>query len=85
VVPLARRIHAKVDGAVEDASGKIDGGKGKIGTTRKGIEPCYSAKVARNGVTFWMLCNEANRWEQRLRNLESAYRKTVVGIRAEND
>jgi hypothetical protein len=23
-----------------------------------------------------MLCNEANRWEQRLRNLESAYRKT---------
>ena len=38
-----------VDGVVEDASGKIDGGKGKIG-------PCYSTKVARNGVTFWMLC-----------------------------
>jgi adenylosuccinate synthase len=69
-------LHAKVDGAVEDASGKVDGGKGKIGTTRKGIGPCYSAKVARNGVTFWMLCNEGSRWEQRLRNLESAYRKT---------
>src|SRR5271156_3222889 len=69
-------LHAKVDGAVEDASGKIDGGKGKIGTTRKGIGPCYSAKVARNGVTFWMLCNEGSRWEQRLRNLESTYRKT---------
>jgi adenylosuccinate synthase len=69
-------LHAKVDGAVEDASGKIDGGKGKIGTTRKGIGPCYSAKVARNGVTFWMLCNEGNRWEQRLRNLEGAYRRT---------
>jgi hypothetical protein len=61
---------------VEDASEKVDGGKGKIGTTRKGIGPCYSAKVARNGVTFWMLCNEGSRWEQRLRNLESAYRRT---------
>jgi adenylosuccinate synthase len=76
-------LHAKVDGAVEDASGKVDGGKGKIGTTRKGIGPCYSAKVARNGVTFWMLCNDGNRWEQRLRNLESAYRKTYGDIALE--
>ncbi len=67
-------LHAWVDGVVEDASGKVDGGKGKIGTTRKGIGPSYSTKVARNGVPFWMLCNEGNRWEQRLRNLESGYR-----------
>ena len=72
-------LHAAVDGIVEDASGKVDGGKGKIGTTRKGIGPCYSDKVARRGVPFWMLCNDgdhgAGRWEKRLRDLERGYRR----------
>jgi len=69
-------LHAWVDCVEEDANGMVDGGKGKIGTTRKGIGPCYSTKVARNGVTFWMLCNEAGRWESRLRKLEASYRST---------
>lgn len=64
-----------VDGISEDASKSIDGGKGMIGTTRKGIGPCYSDKVARRGVPFWMLCGKENRWETRLRDLEKAYRK----------
>ena len=73
-------LHAWVDGVSEDAAGAVDGGKGKIGTTRKGIGPCYSTKVARNGVPFWMLVNEPvdggpGRWEKRLRNLEAGYRK----------
>ena len=68
-------LHGVVDGAAEDKSKSIEGGKGMIGTTRKGIGPCYSDKVARRGVTFWMLVNEEQRWEKRLRDLEANYRK----------
>ena len=67
-------LHAWVDGLSEDAAGKVDGGRGKIGTTRKGIGPSYSDKVARKGVPFWMLVNEGERWEKRLRDLERSYR-----------
>jgi adenylosuccinate synthase len=62
-------LHAKVDGWSESG-----GGKDIIGTTRKGIGPCYSDKVARRGVTFWMLVS-SDRWESRLRDLESQYRR----------
>ena len=68
-------LHAWVDGVAEDVSGRLNGGKAKIGTTRKGIGPCYSDKVARKGIPFWMLCNEGGRWEERLRILERDYRK----------
>ena len=68
-------LHVAVDGIVEDTTARIDGGKSKIGTTRKGIGPCYSDKVARRGVPFWMLVGDGNRWESRLRDLEKAYRK----------
>lgn len=68
-------LHGVVDGVSEDKSKSVDGGKNMIGTTRKGIGPCYSDKVARQGVTFWMLVNEQQRWEPRLRALEADYRK----------
>lgn len=67
-------LHGWVDGVAEDKSKKIEGGKGMIGTTRKGIGPCYSDKVARRGVPFWMLVNEEQRWERRLRDLDAGYR-----------
>lgn len=68
-------LHGVVDGIAEDSRKNIEGGKGVIGTTRKGIGPCYSDKVARRGVTFWMLVNEEQRWEKRLRDLEASYRR----------
>lgn len=68
-------LHGVVDGVAEDKYKDIEGGKDVIGTTRKGIGPCYSDKVARRGVTFWMLVNEEQRWEKRLRELEANYRK----------
>ena len=53
-----------------------------IGTTRKGIGPSYSDKVARRGVPLWMLVaepiergNGVGRWEQRLRDLTASYRQ----------
>ena len=78
-------LHVAVDRIVEDVSGKKDGGKGKIGTTRKGIGPCYADKVARRGVPFWMLVSREKegdgRWERRLRDLETGYR-TLFGNEA---
>lgn len=68
-------LHGVVDGVAEDKSKSVEGGKGMIGTTRKGIGPCYSDKVARRGVTFWMLVNEQQRWVKRLRDLEANYRR----------
>ncbi|EXJ86031.1 adenylosuccinate synthetase [Capronia coronata CBS 617.96] len=68
-------LHGVVDGVAEEKSKSVEGGKGMIGTTRKGIGPCYSDKVARRGVTFWMLVNEQQRWVKRLRDLEANYRR----------
>ncbi|RVX67939.1 hypothetical protein B0A52_08544 [Exophiala mesophila] len=69
-------LHSVVDGIAEDSRKNIEGGKGVIGTTRKGIGPAYSDKVARKGVPFWMLVNEQQRWIQRLRDLDAGYRKS---------
>lgn len=45
--------HKLLDGAEETYLGK-----GKIGTTKRGIGPCYSDKVARNGVRIGDLLDE---------------------------
>lgn len=78
-------LHVAVDGIVEDEHEKRDGAKTKIGTTRKGIGPCYADKVARRGVPFWMLMGEdqdgEGRWESRLRDLDRGYR-TLHGHQA---
>lgn len=66
-------LHVTIDGLEE----KGLGGKG-IGTTKKGIGPCYTDKVARRGVSAWMLFSGGEEgvgeWETRLRILEKKYR-----------
>lgn len=42
---LIMPYHKILDGALDDAKGK-----GKIGTTRRGIGPCYADKVSYNGI-----------------------------------
>ena len=68
-------LHVVVDCIVEDMTKGVGGGRGMIGTTRKGIGSCYSDKVGRRGVTFAMLCSETSDWETRLRDLEKWYRR----------
>jgi len=58
-------LHVAVDGIVEEVWGKKDGGKVKIGTTSKGIRPCYADRVARRGVPFWMLVSQEKEGKQR--------------------
>ncbi len=44
--------HEEMDGLIEDY--KID----KVGTTKKGIGPCYSDKMNRTGIRFCEFCDE---------------------------
>lgn len=74
-------IHCAVDGISEGLLAAKDGGKGMIGTTKKGIGPCYSDKVGRRGVTFSMLIGDNGPWEKRLRVLYDQY-KSQYGAEA---
>ena len=63
-------LHQRVDGLEELALGKA-----KVGTTGKGIGPCYSNKAARSGVRIVdMVYNKAST-DERLRNLAAGYKK----------
>ncbi|KAF7118737.1 hypothetical protein CNMCM5793_008361 [Aspergillus hiratsukae] len=60
-------LHSVVDG-LEEA--KLGGRK--VGTTGKGIGPCYSDKAARRGVRIGEILDEAV-FERKLRNLHAGY------------
>lgn len=61
-------LHSVVDG-LEEAK---RGGR-KVGTTGKGIGPCYSDKAARRGVRVGEILDE-ELFERKLRTLESIYK-----------
>lgn len=61
-------LHSVVDGLEE----KGLGGR-KVGTTGKGIGPCYSDKAARRGVRVGEILDEQT-FERKLRTLDIAYR-----------
>jgi len=56
-------FHQEMDEIREDAAGK-----GKIGTTRRGIGPCYEDKVGRRSIRVTDLRNESN-LDNRLKNV----------------
>ncbi len=56
-------FHQEMDEIREDAAGK-----GKIGTTRRGIGPCYEDKVGRRSIRLMDLRSESN-LEKRLENV----------------
>lgn len=62
------QLHSVVDGLEEARLG----GR-KVGTTGKGIGPCYSDKAARRGVRVGEVLDEAI-FERKLRMLEAGYR-----------
>ncbi|KAJ5614669.1 Adenylosuccinate synthetase [Penicillium herquei] len=61
-------LHSVVDGLEE----KGLGGR-KVGTTGKGIGPCYSDKAARRGVRVGEILDEVT-FERKLRTLDTSYR-----------
>ncbi|KAG5208068.1 Adenylosuccinate synthetase [Trichophyton interdigitale] len=62
-------LHAVVDGLEEAGLGTR-----KVGTTGKGIGPCYSDKAARRGVRVGDILDEGV-LESKLRSLEAGYRR----------
>ena len=56
-------FHQEMDEIREDAAGK-----GKIGTTRRGIGPCYEDKVGRRSIRLMDLNSESN-LDKRLDNI----------------
>ncbi|KAM0415357.1 hypothetical protein ACHAPD_006553 [Fusarium lateritium] len=62
-------LHLAVDGLEE-----VELGKNKIGTTGRGIGPCYSTKAARSGIRLAEIFNE-ELFESKLRRLASGYAK----------
>ena len=56
-------FHQEMDEIREDAAGK-----GKIGTTRRGIGPCYEDKVGRRSIRVMDLRSESN-LDKRLENV----------------
>ena len=56
-------FHQIVDGLKE-----AELGRGNIGTTKKGIGPCYSMKASRSGIRVHHLLNNWPEFEEKFRN-----------------
>ncbi|KAI1804585.1 adenylosuccinate synthetase [Daldinia bambusicola] len=62
-------LHAAVDGLEE-----IELGSNAVGTTKRGIGPCYSTKAARSGIRIAEMYN-VELFERKLRQLAAGYKK----------
>jgi adenylosuccinate synthase len=62
-------LHAAVDGLEE-----VELGANAVGTTKRGIGPCYSTKAARSGIRLAEMFNEGL-FERKLRQLAAGYKK----------
>jgi len=66
--------HNALDGAKEEAKGK-----GKIGTTGRGIGPCYAERASRTGIRFCELV-EGERFKQKVEALFPAREKLLKNV-----
>jgi len=67
-------LHQMVDGLEE-----VQLGAQNIGTTRKGIGPCYSTKASRSGVRMAEVFSE-ELFEKKLRKLARSYERQFEGL-----
>ena len=70
-------FHQEMDEIREDAAGK-----GKIGTTRRGIGPCYEDKVGRRSIRVMDLRSESN-LDNRLKNVLLHHNAIRKGLKKE--
>ncbi|KAK7085650.1 Adenylosuccinate synthetase isozyme 1 A, partial [Halocaridina rubra] len=68
-------FHQSVDGLQEQERSKDNSGTKTLGTTKKGIGPCYSSKAGRHGLRMADLLGEFSVFEQRLRTLVDAHQR----------
>lgn len=62
-------LHALVDGLEE-----VELGRGAVGTTKKGIGPCYQNKAARSGLRIGEIFDKEH-MDTKLRTMAAAYKK----------
>ena len=69
--------HKTIDAARENSLGK-----GKIGTTGRGIGPCYEDKVSRCGIRFVDLLNKDGWWDKITQRVaeKNFYLKKIFGL-----
>lgn len=70
-----------MDGLQEQERSKDTSGTKKLGTTKKGIGPCYSSKAGRHGLRMADLLGDFSVFEQRLRNLVDSHKRMFPGKR----
>ncbi|XP_063598790.1 adenylosuccinate synthetase isozyme 1 B-like [Penaeus indicus] len=68
-------FHQSVDGLQEQERSKDNSGTKTLGTTKKGIGPCYSSKAGRHGLRMADLLGNFSVFEQRLRNLVDSHKR----------
>ncbi|KAK3883587.1 hypothetical protein Pcinc_012090 [Petrolisthes cinctipes] len=68
-------FHQSVDGLQEQERSKDTSGTKTLGTTKKGIGPCYSSKAGRHGLRMTDLLGDFSVFEQRLRNLVDSHKR----------
>ncbi|MDF2668734.1 MAG: purA [Paenibacillus sp.] len=71
---LIMPYHLLLDGLEEDSKGS-----NKIGTTRKGIGPCYMDKAARNGIRVADL-TDASEFERKLRQMVAEKNRVIEQV-----
>ncbi|XP_045600492.1 adenylosuccinate synthetase isozyme 1 A [Procambarus clarkii] len=68
-------FHQNVDGLQEQERSKDSSGTKTLGTTKKGIGPCYSSKAGRHGLRMADLLGDFSVFEQRLRDLVDSHQR----------
>uniref|UniRef100_A0A336KE12 Adenylosuccinate synthetase n=1 Tax=Culicoides sonorensis TaxID=179676 RepID=A0A336KE12_CULSO len=68
-------FHQQVDGLQEAEKG----GK-SLGTTKKGIGPCYSSKATRNGIRVGDLLGDFNAFSDKFRTITGFYQRLFPGL-----
>ncbi|KAK8724593.1 hypothetical protein OTU49_011165, partial [Cherax quadricarinatus] len=72
-------FHQSVDGLQEQERSMDNSGTKTLGTTKKGIGPCYSSKAGRHGLRMADLLGDFSLFEQRLRNLVDSHKRMFPG------
>jgi adenylosuccinate synthase len=73
-------FHQMADGLEEHGRGSKE-----IGTTKKGIGPCYASKASRNGIRVADLITDFSVFSEKLTNLANSYTKRYPELKVDID
>lgn len=74
--------HRKIDGMLEDEKSVAKSGSGALGTTKRGIGPCYASKANRNGLRMCDVASSDDKLVARLGELCAFQARHYAGVSA---